>query len=379
MKKQRHYLTAGALLCTSALGAFSPMLSASAFDNSVDGSSYFDINAQQCVVDGYNTENGTSITSIEQIDPAKITTLDCSNRNISNFRGVTILTNLKTLNLAGNTSLALGENFLVPDSLKTLNISGVNNSDYLDISNNTNLETLIAGQYLTLKTSTYVEKLSDESEYAYGMKLEGLKFLGSNTPIIDETNYPAKYDSNTKTITYKNKIPYAVSVKVGNSTYSIQSRGGTMDSFLYFEDNEPLEIRNKCEEAEGYDGETYIWCSNAVYYGDTIDTEAFIKKFNLSDYAVSKIEIVPPKANIKLDTDEETVKKGIALADANFTVKYYLDPSDLATPNTGVFTTEGATIVATTATLGIILTSLGLYVSQYVSRRQKSKIRFEKK
>lgn len=362
------------------IGCISPILSASAFDNSVDGSSYFDMNAQQCVVDGYNAENGTSITSIEQIDPAKITTLDCSNRNISNFRGVTILTNLKTLNLAGNTSLALGENFLVPDSLKTLNISGVNNSDYLDISNNTNLETLIAGQYLTLKTSTYVEKLSDEDEYAYGMKLGGLKFLGSNTPIIDETNYPAKYDSNTKTITYKDKVPLdGVSIKVGNSTYIIQSRGGTMESFLYFEDSEPLEIRNKCEEYKSYDETTYLWCSDAVYYGDTIDTEAFIKKFNLSDYAVSKIEIVPPKANITLTVNEDTVKKGVVGTDANFTLKYYFDLSDLNVPDTGAFTGTGATVVATTAAAVIVLTGVAMYISRHATKRQKAKVHFGKK
>ena len=382
MKNKKISVAAGALLCTTALSAFSPMLSTYAFDNSADGSSYFDINAQRCVVEGYNAENGTSITNIEQIDPEKLTTLDCSNRNISNFKGIMMLTKLESLNLSGNTKLNTdGQNFLVPASLKTLNISGVN-STYLDISNNVNLETLTVDRDVYLKTSAYIEKFNNEDEYAYGMNLSALKFLNSAVPTTTQTGYPAKYNSNTKTIAYQNNIPSVVPVKKGAHTYNILSRGGYMQSVLYFnddkEDPQIQLVQENCKE--GGDSENlYYVCDNMVYYGDTIDTEILIKKYNLTDYVLSKVEIVPPKANIKLDTDEETVKKGIALADANFTVKYYLDPNDLATPNTGVFTTEGATIVATTATLGIILTSLGLYVSQYVSKRQKSKIRFEKK
>lgn len=381
MKNKKISVAAGALLCTSALSAFSPILSASAFNNSADGSSYFDINAQQCIVEQYNTANpGANITSIEQIDTSKVTTLDCHNRNISNFRGVVMLTKLKDLNLSGNANLALGDSFLVPDSLETLNISGVK-SNGLNISQNTNLKTLVANQDLYLTTSTYIEKLSDKSEYSYGMNLSGLKFLNSAAPVSNQTDYPAKYDSSTKIITYKDAIPNYVPVKIGSYTYYISSRGGSMQSIIYFNNGDdaasqgPIGVQDDCEENK--DGS--VVCNNAVYYGDTIDTEAFAKAFDLSGYTLSKVEIIPPKKFVDLTVNEDTVKKGIVLADANITIKYYFDLSDLNVPDTGAFTGTGTTVVATTAAAAIVLAGAAMYISRHATKRQKAKVHFGKK
>lgn len=387
MKKQKYCLAAGALFCTSVLGAFSPALQtyAATFDNSTDGSSYFDTNAQACIVENYNTENSTSITSIEQIDVDKITTLDCSNRGIKNFRGVTLLGNLEVLNVSGNPNLNTSDlDFVIPKNLKTLNIvgSGIVDSDgevYIDISENTKLENIRTSSPLKLKTSTYIEKLNSEAEYAYGMDLSGLKFINSIEPTANE-EYPSKYDTETKTISYESKIPNSVLVEKGDYKYNILSRGGTMQSFLYFKDGDkkesgPISVQDNCEE----DKDGVISCNNTVYYGDVIDTEAFVKSLGLSDYALSKVEIIPPKANVDLTVNEDAVKKGIVLADADITLKYHFDIGNLAVPDTGAFTAGGPTIVATTATVAIALTGITMYVSRHATKRQKAKVHFGKK
>ena len=369
MKKQKYYIAAGALLCASALSVFSSTLDTYAFENSVDGSSYFDSNAQACIVENYNAENSTSITSIEDIDPTKITTLDCSGRDISNFKGVTILTNLKTLNVSNNPRLVTyGSNFLTPASLETINVSNTNT--FFDFSHSPSLETITTDRTLYLTTIAYAEKTEDYGDDEYAIDLSELKFLDSSS-------------AHAVSFRTKNDVPGSVSITSGGYTHQVSTRGGWASYAIYLNGNtevethNPIYINNNCEE----DSEGYYNCNNAVYYGDIIDTDAITedilsKVFNLSGYTLSKVEIIPPTANIKLTTNEDAVKKGMVLADANFTLKFYFDLGDLGTPDTGAFTTGSTTVVASTAAVAVVAISVVAYLSRHVTKRQKAKVHF---
>ena len=312
---------ASALLATSALAGNS---------YAEGGSSYFDLNTQACIIENYNAETGASVTAIEDVQFDKITTLNCSNRGMTNFRGLVLLTNLEHLDVSYNSGL-YGLDFTFNPKLKTIDVRGMSNS-YFDFTKNGELETITTDRSLYLTTEAYAEK-TDGQNGGYAIDLSGLKF-------IDATS------AHTVNFATKNDVPSWVSATSGGYTHQISTRGGQMYYTIYLngdkeaESHNPYYVNNNCEQTDdGYR------CNGAVYYGDTFDSDAIIdgtlsKIFNLGGYRLSKVEVVPPTANVELTTDTDTSKKGKVLADANFALSFYFDVASPAVPDTGFFTNE---------------------------------------
>ncbi len=229
--------------------------------------------------------------------------------------------------------------------------------------------------------------MNDDEEYAYGMDISVLKFINP-IDITDTTDqdYPSIYDSTAKTITYEKAIPNYVYIATNSYTFYINSRGGYMKYAIYLNGDEevethnPLFVNNNCEKTS----EDYYICDDAIYYGDTIDTEDIVenilaKIFNLADYTLTSVKIVPPTANLNLTTDTDTVKKGTALADAGFTLEFYFDlDEDVKTPDTGFFTANNKGLIAGISTITLSMASIIVYLSHYLVNRQKAKVKFNK-
>lgn len=368
----------GALACSTIAGLASPIASTFA-----EGStSFFDLNAKNCIIDSYNEENGTSIAAIEEVDFSSVTELKCANRNIVNFYGITLFPNLEKLDLSNNYNLQVyNMNFSQNTKLKEINVKGTNAS-FFDFRNNPDLESIESDSSLYLDTIAYVEKKDkkvDGTNYQYSMDLSVLKFLDS---------------SQNQEVLFKDRdsIEGNILVTAGGHTHRIYTRGGWMNYAIYLNGDEsvethsPIYINNNCKEEVEYGGYS---CNNSAYYGEAIDTNEFIantlsKIFNLSNYRLSKVEIVPPTSNIELVNDTNTFKKGIILADANFTVKFYFDhsseyddsvpeadedtsstASSVSTPETGTVTTKMAQGVSAMATIGAVFAGITTSIVAY--------------
>lgn len=377
MKTPKYYLATAGLLCSAVSGLAVPLANTFA----EGASSFFDLNAQACIIENYNSETSSSVASIGDVNFSEITSLSCSNRNITNFRGITLFPNLENLDISYNSNLQVWNmDFSQNTKLKEINVKGVTTS-YYDFSNNPDLETITTDRSLTLKTIAYVER-TDDVEYEFDTSREYPYLMDTSVLRFVELPGVLHYSS-------IDDIPYTISETFGGYTHQIETRGGWMRYAVYLDGDEEIEthnpfyVNNNCEEVE--DG--YYSCNNSIYYGDTIDTDDIInntltKIFSLSEYTLSKVEVVPPTANLELTTDTDTVKRGIALADSNFTLEFYFDlqeAEEVKVPDTGAFTADnkgliiGASVATITAT-GLIVA----YLTRYATKRQKSKVRFSK-
>lgn len=382
MKRTKYKFAAGVFACSAMSGLVMPLSGVYAEGTS----SYFDLNAEACIIENYNLENSTSITSLEdeEFDASKLTVLNCPDKEITNLSGITLFSNLVELNVSGNADLDLKDmDFSQNKELKVIDVSGVN-SDYINLSENTEVTSIIIDHDITVKTPTYIERLSDEEEYTYGMDLSELKFLDGIDFDLEEKEYPYEYDEETKTITFKHNIPDSVPVRQGEYDLFIESRSGLMVYYLETKDDAEIEVLSsqalddKCTEYEG----DYV-CISTVYYGDTFDSTAVIedlfkKAFNLGGYELTEVSIIPPTANVQLTTDEKNVKKGIVLADAEFAIDFVYELKEIEVPATGAFTIEGGTVVAATATVGIAALIIAFYASNKVIKRAKANAKFKK-
>ena len=362
--KQKYYLTAGALFCSAISGLALPIASTFA----EGASSLFDLNAQACIIENYNAENSTAIETIEDVnlDYKKITVLNCSDRGITNIRGITMMTNLKELDISDNRNLQTDDiDFSQNTKLEKINVSGIRGTRF-DFSKNLLLESIITDRNLYLKTPAYVGVLSNDAEYDYGMDLSVLKFLNSTAaPVTNDEKYPAKYDSTTKMVSYKyGSVPAEVPVVMGDHTYFIDSRGGSVSYRVYLDD----EYKETIEDE--------------IYYGDTIKVNeelavSLLEGDEAEEYTLSKIT-VGRKNNFEFTTNEDTVKEGKALADAELVLGFYFDSDKPSVPDTGAFTADGKNLVAITSIVSIAVTGIVLYLAHYIVERQKTKVRFDK-
>ena len=335
-------------------------------------SSYFDLNTQACIIENYNAEQGTSVTDIQDVEFDKITTLNCSNRNMTNFRGLVLLTNLENLDISYNYNL-YGLDFSQNAKLRTVNVKGMSYT-WFNFEKNLDLETIITDRALYLTTAAYAEK-TDDGDDEYAMDLSDLKFVNSGATGI--VSFATKDD-----------VPSDITVTFGGYTHKISTRGGWMNYAVYLngdaevETHNPIYISNNCEETDnGYR------CNNAVYYGDVIDTDAIIngtlsKIFKLDGYRLTEVKIVPPTANVELETDTDVLKKGIVLAEANFTLEFHFDiasgdnpgtPTAPTTPDTGFFTKEDGGVNTTNVLLVLAGVSVVGIVGFYVYRRVRGR------
>ena len=339
-------------------------------------SSYFDLNTQACIIENYNAEQGTSVTDIKDVEFDKITTLNCSNRGMTNFHGLVLLRNLENLDISYNNSL-YGLDFSQNTKLKTINVKGMS-TNWFDFEDNLDLETIISDRTLYLTTSAYAEKTDEYGDDEYAIDLSDLKFLNPGTAQV--VSFATKDD-----------IPSNITVTFDGYAHQISTRGGWANYAVYLngdtevETHNPIYVNNNCEKTP----DDYYQCNNAVYYGDVIDTDAIIddtlsKIFKLDGYKLTKVGIVPPTANVELETDTDTSKKGIVLANSNFTLEFYFDiasgdnpetPTTPTTPDTGFFTGEDGGVSA--ANVLIVLAGIsvvgfvGSYVYHRISRRRK--------
>ena len=364
-------------------------------------SSYFDENAKQCVIDSYNATNGTSITEIEDVDFDKVTALNCANRNIVNFRGIVLFKNLLTLDLNNNSNLSVYQlEFAQNTKLRSLSIANISGLYSLDLSNNPDIRYIASGGYLGLTLSTGVEKLNNGEEYAYGIDLNNYQWYSqpqmNGRFTINEEMYPYQYDEETGIILFKdrNKIPYSVTFHTNYGDYNVSTRRGSMNYRIFLsgdadiEAHNPVDIYNNCKELtyttnDGSEGKYYA-CDNSVYSGDTFDTDEIVdntltKMFNLSEYELSSVEVVPPTAKVELETDEERHKSGTILADASFTLDFHfnLKKAEAKTPNTGFFSNEDGTLKTENIFLSVagisILGFMIISISHRVMKRAKAK------
>ncbi|MBQ2660517.1 hypothetical protein IJF93_00335 [Candidatus Saccharibacteria bacterium] len=351
-------------------------------------SSYFDAAGKNCIIDNYNAEFSTSVTSIEEVDFTKVTTLNCSNRGIVYFRGITLFPNLEKFDVSYNPSLRIWDmDFSQNTKLKEINVKGISNT-YYDFSNNPNLETIGTDHSLYLKTIAYAEKIDKElngTNFQYGIDLSVLKFLDSSS--THEVWFPDK-----------SSVDNTVSILSGGYTHQVDTRGGWVSYAIFLngdtevETHNPIYLNSNCDKNEY----GYYSCNDSIYHGDIIDTDDIIantlsKIFNLSKYELSKVEIVPPTANLELTTDTDTVKKGIALADANFTLEFNFElasdtdssssssSSTASTPETGTFTADGKGLVAGVSAVSLAVIAMVAYALRYVSKRNKAKVSFGRK
>lgn len=373
MKNSKYYLTAGALFCSAFSGLALPMSNTFA----EGASSFFDYNAQSCIIDSYNDENGTSVTKIEDVVFADVTILNCSNRNIVSFHGINLFPNLERLDISNNYNLqTYNMDFSQNTKLKEINIKGTQSS-YFDFSANPELETIDTDRSLSLKTVAFVKRIDKtvgDTEYRYGINLADLKFVDPTS--AQEILFQDVGDVRTPMVTF------------GGYSHYVSPRGGWAEYEIYLNGDEevethnPIYVRNNCKAEEDY-----YYCNDMVYYGDTFDTEGIVnntlaKIFNLSEYQLTKVEIVPPTANVELTVNTDVIKKGMVLADSGFTLRFYFDlatdeisPSNTeavdadtstsseadassSTPETGAYTAESrgasAAVIAISVVVGIV-------------------------
>lgn len=372
-------------------------------------SSFFDANAAQCVVDSYNATSGLSVTTIEEVDLNSVTALNCANRNITHFRGIVLFPNLTWIDLTNNTNLAVDYmDFSQNTKLKFVSLYNAGNYYSLDLSNSPDIESLyirpINGAMPTITLAKGVKKLDDGS---YGFDLNDYKWwsnIRSHEDYlykveIDESAYPYTLDWDTNKLVFadKTKIPYSVATATPYGDYYIRTRTGYMNYRLFFEGDEeiethnPITINNNCEARDGYgyNGGIYYYCNNTVYEGDEIDTNAIRtnyldKIFNLANYELSKVEIVPPTANVELSIDTDIQKKGIILGDANFTLDFHFAiksndaPSTPSTPDTGLFTKDDGSANVENILLSLACLSVIAFLVLGISHRLSLKSRTRK-
>lgn len=385
----------------------SPLIGAA--DAHAEGSSsYFGLPAAQCVIDSYNDSTSSAVTTIEEVHFDEITALYCADRGITHFRGIVLFPNLETLDLSNNPNLAVNYmDFSQNPKLKYLNLNNSGSYWSLDLSNNPDIEYLAIrtanGNIPSVTFPNGIERLSDDEEYRYGFDLKKFKWLpgeGSYTFAINEDSYTL--DSSSKKLLFKNNaIPYYTTVSYDVSTFQIYSRSGYLSYRIFLEGDEEVEshgsiyLNNNCEaRTDSYDGNTYYYCNNAVYYGDEFDTDDLIentlkKIFNLDDYELSKVEIVPPTANIELTVDTDTAKKGKVLNDANFSIEFHYslktdsddeeeEPVAPAAPNTGIFVNEEGS--ANMANIAIALAGISIiaFIALSLTRRLSARSRARK-
>lgn len=377
--------TLGAFAAATCLSA-APMFSVSA----VGSSSYFDNNSANCVIEAYNTENSMSVTNIADVEFDKVKNVNCQSRGMTNFRGVVLLTNLERLNVAGNPNLNLYDmKFDYNTKLKEINLGSLNGYS-LDFSKNTELEQITHTGELYLKTSAYVVK----GDNGYKMDLSGLKFIDATASLIENADYPATYDGESKIVSFDGKAGYTINMSVGGYGLFIKTRGGNMNYRVFLRGDEEVEshgsyyLQNGCEWEEAdndYGG--YYRCNSSVFYGDTIDTDEIIDStlrsiFNLANYSLKEVKIVPPTANLDLTEDTDLRKKGTILTEADFQIDFYFELSDgenlPGAPNTGLMfgNIEGMKKIAFIAVPAMVV--LGFVVKFAIGRKNK-KVKFSKR
>ena len=128
--------------------------------NSIFDDTTFD----SCVINSYNSENGTSKTSIYNLtaeELQKIKTINCESMNIVSTKGIEKLTNLKVIRLKNNQikSIDLSKNKVLED----LDLSG-NQITSINLSKNTALTNLnLSDNQITsvdLSKNTFLENLN---------------------------------------------------------------------------------------------------------------------------------------------------------------------------------------------------------------------------
>ncbi|MBR2998616.1 hypothetical protein IKF34_02505 [Candidatus Saccharibacteria bacterium] len=380
MKNKKAILAVGAITCSTLL---TPAFSAITYAEGA--SSYFDWAAQECIIENYNSEFNKTATEMEKVELAKITTLNCANKGISNFRGVTLLTALESLDISGNTKLNLeGLDFSQNTKLKSINVSGMPNQRYLNLVSNSALETIITDRNLTIASPAYLAKLSDAKEYAYGMDLSKLKLFTSSTakPVTDDAKYPAKFDEKAKSISYKSEIPPAAVLDFGDYTIGLETRPNTIFKItLKLMDKDDTDKYKEIDLDQNFVGN--------LYYGDTIDTdqifakikELYKEKYDFSKYTLAKVDINMPNKDkaLKFSTDKAESKKAIInAAGERISLVYQLDLPSVKTPDTGAFTSDSKTLIAAASFTAITTISILAFVGSYAAKRSKAKVKFNK-
>lgn len=344
-------------------------------------SSFFDWNAQQCIIDNYNSLPLTGVSRIEDVNFEKITTLNCNNRDITNIRGLTLMPNLEELYIHTNPelrSLDLSNN----KKLRVLDIEKTRIYD-LDISNNPELETFYGSATYygdkPVKTIAYVEK-SDRSGFKYKMDLSKLKFWDDDLYVTDD-DYETEYDPETKTVYFKDEVP-GYSMKTSEE-YRIRTRIGYMRYEIFLEGDEEVETHNPfyvnhdCEKRTNEYGSWYS-CDNSVYAGEELDTDKIIddtlkKIFNLDDYELSEVKIVPPTANIELTKDEDTLKQGKILPEADFVLEFHFELKKPKAPDTGFFTNRDGSVNVSNVLLALAGLSISAFAIIFLAHRLSKK------
>lgn len=391
-------------------------------------SSYFDLNAQQCVIDMYNADSGSSATSIEEVDFDAITGIECPNQNITNFRGVVLMKNLLVLDLSGNSisSIDLSQNKelywldLNDTDIAAIDLSGNNALRSVYLENNSQLRDVILPENAQLLTGIYLlnnpnlhyldipdlgwlDDLEIDTNNMYlrtsafakvengeiKMDLSELHFLDAIKPRITSswTYVPQdwlEYNPETKIVTYNRNgsspmfdyvlFDYAIAGKT--SRVFIDTKG-TAIGLVPIIDNEkvyhPQAIDDKKFYGETIDSDDYLDLMDERLkdlaeggYADFDYANLVLTKVTLSDeFSETELEIIT-------DEDLRQVAR-INSADGNVVIKYYYETKSPKTPDTGFFTNEDGSVNVSNVLLSLAGLSISAFVIIFLAHRISKK------
>lgn len=373
--------------------------------NAEGPSSFLDIDAtEQCLIDSYNADTGKSATDIEDIvkDAKSLKNFSCPNAGMRDFRGITMFSNLETVDISGNPNLKISEmDFSQNPKLKTINLTGSYNSGnadnriiFFNFSNNPALESIIASSNINIVSVAYGE-VNDGEEYQYKIDYSKLKFIDGIVINEEDEIYPAKHDEDNHAIYFKNNVPSSIIAKKGDTQYTLSTRGYNVQNLIYFEGADELEshgeilLAENCKKIETESGSSHYACINQAFSGDKLNTDEYIENtlkpiFNLEKFELSGIEIVPPTANLALETNTDTSKVGVYKASndmySNLNFKYHFSPN-IDVPDTGRNTKEQSGAEALLKNITIVTASLASIAAAtiFAIRSLGHKVKFTRK
>ena len=382
-KKVLPGLAAGAMIASGVLGVLSPTQNTYAAGGA---SAFKDASFKTCVLHAYNTENPTDLVeNFSDLTDAKLATIKavrCANGqtqdyDIRDISGIEYLTNLETLDLEGNSNLEVNissPKFSIKNNakLEDLNIMRVAaTSDSIDISGNKELTTFRASNHFNLQTSAYAKKSTTGDGYTMDV---------SEVKILDKEGADYVMEA-AEGISISNKI-ISFTEKPALAGVKFESNGGT----AYFNSVSILPLPSTVRIEVITEDKTVAKTSESYFEGDTIDTDEILKEIIAGDEEIASelkdltLNSVAVSKGVTLSKEDKASKVGtVNIHNGEISIVYVYGEAAPEVPDTGAFTSDGKTIIATASAAVLAVAGIALYVSRYAKNRVASRVRFGKK
>lgn len=316
-------------------------------------SSYFDDAAAACIVENYNSETSSSVTSIEDVDFSKITTLNCSNKGIGRIRSLALMPNLVSVDISGNTEMMSAIDISENSSLESFDASGIKNLSVYGGSNE-KLETLKVNDAILIGFA--FGKKNPESDDTDQKKnivdVTALKFLSTQPwKLTEDKNYSwltntseekviefDLSDESTEDIVGKNLMPVF-------NLYGSEDETTPLYSFKLYTDMKIVSATAVDEDTGDFLGKASV----VKFYGDSFSTDELIdlmrkKDEKISLYSVTDVKnVFESNKPLEYTVDEKTLKEGIIGHDS-LSYEILMKSNAPAVPDTGLFTNSDGTL-----------------------------------